>query len=331
MIVMAQQIHGHAEVRKKLAHLVQTSTLPSSLMFAGPAGVGKRLVAYEVAQALLCERGEPMPGCGVCQGCQSVLRRQHPDLLTLECLSEDATVEAVRGLLHTLSLKPFCGGKRVIVINDADYLNLQGANALLKTLEEPMPGTHFLLVCANPSRLPATIRSRCHVWFFAALSRQDVGVVLKEIAARSSDLAAAPHEQLVAIADGSVDQIETLAQYVDQYAEVKGVISKVVSGDLAAGITFSTAVHKEKDLLRTYLRMIRIIARDAMCAERDPRRKSAFADCAENAITAEYMCFERNFNSQYVLSNLFQMLARGASVEQGVTGGSSLLLDEVIQ
>ena len=154
-------------------------TLPAAMLLAGPAGVGKAGFAQALAQAALCTaRAATNEACGSCHGCRLFRAGAHPDLRLLEAVPpEDAGdeaaspasssqtrvigVERVRDLRDFTELSSHLGGRKVIVINPADRLHPSAANALLKTLEEPTPGTLFVLVSARPQQLLPTLRSRC--------------------------------------------------------------------------------------------------------------------------------------------------------------------------
>ncbi len=145
---------------------------PHALLLAGPRGIGKRVLALHLAQALLCESPQPAGGaCGTCVGCNLVRRGTHPDLRTVEPVTYDddgnatpvdtITVEPIRDLIDFAMLSSHRGRAKVAVIVPAEALNGAAANALLKTLEEPPPGTYLLLVTHQPGRLAATLVSRC--------------------------------------------------------------------------------------------------------------------------------------------------------------------------
>jgi DNA polymerase-3 subunit delta' len=152
--------------------LAEGTRWPHALLIAGPQGLGKRLLALHLAQALLCEapRSDGR-ACGTCVGCRLVERRSHPDLRLIEPVVYDEdgnatpvdaiTVEPIRDLIEFALLSSHRGGAKVAVVVPADALNAAAANALLKTLEEPPPRTYLLLVSHRPGRLPATIVSRC--------------------------------------------------------------------------------------------------------------------------------------------------------------------------
>lgn len=140
-----------------------------ALLFAGPALLGKRLVAERLAHRMLCHAPVGNLACGHCRACQLLAAGTHPDfhLVTLAMnregtrLRTEIVIEQVRALSEKLSLTPQYGETQVAIVDPADVLNHAGCNALLKTLEEPQPGRFLWLLAANPMRLPATIRSRC--------------------------------------------------------------------------------------------------------------------------------------------------------------------------
>jgi DNA polymerase-3 subunit delta' len=148
---------------------IRQARLPHALLVAGAAGMGKRDLAQALAARLLCTAPDAAGfACGRCRGCVLSAAGSHPDRVhvTLEArddgkLRSEITVEQIRGLSQHLSMTPQLGGVQVALIDPADAMNVSAANALLKTLEEPSSNTVMILVSDQPSRLPATIRSRC--------------------------------------------------------------------------------------------------------------------------------------------------------------------------
>ena len=135
---------------------------PHALLVHEAPGAGGEWLAVWAAQLVLCEKGSAGP-CGACTGCRRAGALQHPDLNWLQPLedSRQIRIEQVRDLSADLALTSHAGGYKVGVLSPADALNRFAANALLKTLEEPPPRTLLVLVATQPSRLPATILSRC--------------------------------------------------------------------------------------------------------------------------------------------------------------------------
>lgn len=136
--------------------------MPHSLLLLAAPGLGVEFLAQWIVAFALCDDTSKRP-CGVCASCLLLQADNHPDALIVR-VEEDAKqikVEQVRSLIDALTLKSYRGGNKVALIEGAEALNANGANAFLKTLEEPTQNT-VLILTANPNhRLPATISSRC--------------------------------------------------------------------------------------------------------------------------------------------------------------------------
>jgi DNA polymerase-3 subunit delta' len=136
--------------------------LPHSLLLLSAPGLGAELLANWITALALCESLGSRP-CGVCASCQLLRSDSHPDsyFVRLEQDAQQIKVDQVRGLIESLSLKSYRGGYKVGVIEGAEALNVNGANAFLKTLEEPTANTVLIMIARPSHRLPATIASRC--------------------------------------------------------------------------------------------------------------------------------------------------------------------------
>lgn len=158
------------ETWRSLSERLSTSRLPHALLLCGPAGLGKRVLADALAAAALCQsRRADGFACAECRACLLLAAGTHPDRMYLSFEMRDdgktprteIVIEQIRTLSEKLSLSSQFGGMQVVIIDPADRMNPSAANALLKTLEEPSGSTVMILVSDQPSRLPATIRSRC--------------------------------------------------------------------------------------------------------------------------------------------------------------------------
>jgi DNA polymerase-3 subunit delta' len=212
---------GHDRVFAQFRRSLEQGRLASTFLFVGPPGIGKRTAALEIAKALLCETTTPtqLDACESCPGCYQVAAGTHPDLIVIQKSADQSflPVETFigdrehrmrEGLCHDIAMKPFRGGRKVAVIDDADYLNQEGANCLLKTLEEPPPGSIIILICTSEQRQLPTIRSRCQIVRFRSLSDADLlSVLLQESLFTDGGEA----ERAVAQAEGSVTRAMEMA------------------------------------------------------------------------------------------------------------------------
>lgn len=186
-------LRGHDVVGEQFRRAIARGRLASTFLFVGPAGIGKKAFARWLAQGLLCERAaeEKLTPCGECPSCHQVLAGSHPDVelvrkpadkafIPVELLIGDAEHRMRAGLCYQIALKPYSGRRKVAIIDDADYLNKEGANCLLKTLEEPPPKSMLILIGTSPQRQLPTIRSRCQIVRFQPLTERDVAELLVE-------------------------------------------------------------------------------------------------------------------------------------------------------
>jgi DNA polymerase III subunit delta' len=135
--------------------------VPHALLIHESPGAGGEWLAFWVARLLLCTADDKP--CGLCTSCKNVSEGRHADLMVVQPTedSKQIRIEQVRDVCAELALTSHQGGYKIGIVSPADTMNRFAANALLKTLEEPTPNTMLILVASQPSRLPATIMSRC--------------------------------------------------------------------------------------------------------------------------------------------------------------------------
>lgn len=214
------EIVGHQTQQELLRGTIVRQRLAHTYLFVGMEGIGKRTFALQVAQCLLCQRhtAEEFEACGTCPGCKQVLAGTHPDLFIVGCPEGKREIpidtflgppekRGKSGLCYDLSHTPMAGGRKIALICDAERLNEESANALLKTLEEPPPHSLIILVATHIDSILPTIRSRCQVIRFNPLSTADVTQLLLK-----AGLTADPEAAAVAAAgsEGSLKQATML-------------------------------------------------------------------------------------------------------------------------
>lgn len=162
---IAQPLPWQSERWGQFLSQYQSGRLPHALLLSGPRGVGKQQFAEALIARLLCVTpGEA--ACGHCHGCHMLAAGYHPDLLRVspEEGKRQIRIDPIREVNAFVAQTAQQGGHRVIVLSPAEAMNVAASNALLKSLEEPGQRTQFLLLSDVPSRLLATIRSRCQHW-----------------------------------------------------------------------------------------------------------------------------------------------------------------------
>ena len=261
---MFSHILGQDPAVQTLTRALDSGHVHHAYRFEGPAGVGKEQAAFALAQALVCQVGGPR-ACEKCSACQRAVRISdaephvpaHPDVILLQrglyrgrLSANEATgisIEQVRRMvLERVGFGPHEGRARVFIIRDADELTVSAANALLKTLEEPGQGTHFVLLTSRPNRLLDTIVSRTLAVRFSPLPDALVAQILQ---AKGLD------PKVATLAQGSVAQAIDLASQ-DAIAEREEFVSAaqaaIVARDLAPAIKFAET-RRERDGLRSLL------------------------------------------------------------------------------
>ena len=222
---------GHHQQREWFRTAIASSRLATSFLFVGPDGIGKRTFARLLAKSLLCQRtGHPQTGqqqlgreslefCGACEDCAQVDASTHPDLIEIfkpadkafipiELLIGERDKRMREGLCHDISLRPYSGRRKVAILDDADYLNVEGANSLLKTLEEPPPDSVLILIGSNLQRQLPTIRSRCQAIIFRPLTLEQLQTLIERNAiAETPDRA----REIAGLCSGSLTEAKLLA------------------------------------------------------------------------------------------------------------------------
>ena len=280
---------GHAEAERELRRLVEAGRLPHAILLSGPRGIGKATLAFRLARFLLAGPEDPParmfgeigegglainPGSGVFR---RVASGGHADLLTVERaydprrrrLRSEIIVEDTRAIAGFFRLTAAEEGWRIVIIDGAEEMNRNAANALLKILEEPPRRGLLLLVSHSPGRLLPTVRSRCRHFPLAALSPP---LVLQLAQQYRPELAQSEVEALVGLAEGSIGRAIELADAggLALYRSIIGLLAKVPCLEVAELYAFADklarpdseeAYRASEELLSQFL--ARMIARAA--------------------------------------------------------------------
>lgn len=177
-----RNIIGQDRALRILLGTLKRNRVPSSVLLSGDSGIGKRLAAINYAKAVNCLEPVDFDCCDKCMSCKKIDSEMYPDISMIVPENDVITIETIRNTQEVISLKPYEGRKKVLIVDDADAMNIYAANAFLKTLEEPPEDSLIILISSNPERLPDTIRSRCvNVRFYPLPVDGCREVVLKNI------------------------------------------------------------------------------------------------------------------------------------------------------
>ena len=274
-----REIAGHAHLKGLIARAAQRGSLPASLIFAGPAGVGKAMVALALAQFVNCLSPQGDDACGECASCRRIVRGVHADVLRIEPGDTGSIkIDQVREAIERAAYRPFEGRRRVVIIDQAEQMGDNAQDAILKTLEEPPNASTFVLVTDTPDTLFPTIRSRCQRLRFGRLSPADVADVL----IRHHGYGEADAHAAASLSDGSVGK--ALEEGSEDFVEARGAALQLletvadnpppgrrITG--AMGLPGATKGKADREALGQALRALSSILRDlgAIEAQADDR------------------------------------------------------------
>lgn len=279
---------GNERAKSQLLSLHRKGRVPNALLFVGPPSVGKKLFAFEFARSLMCRTGTDGEACGTCSICTRIVAPDlpkeekgedfdrvfltgHPDVGLVVPYKRNLRVGAIRELEREAHFRAFEADSRVFIINDAEKMNDSSANALLKTLEEPPPSTHLILISSRPDALLQTILSRCQMIRFSPVTSGDIESHLtKELDHDPSDAKLA-----ASVSAGSIGTAISLD--VGQFRSSRELMLKVldsaaVSEDLTTMLQTSATLNdaKNKERFEENLHILQSLIRDAFALSLDP-------------------------------------------------------------
>ena len=219
----------HEDAWASLNSSIDSGRLPHAVLISGDQGIGKLRLATALAQRLICSAEMVKYACGACKICNLFTAGSHPDVTYLEPEEKGKAIkiDPVRKLCESLSKTAQQGGWKVAIIAPAEAMNINAANALLKNLEEPQGKTLLILVSHRPSRLSATIRSRCQK---LSMPTPEAHIALQWLTDVTNDRGAA--EQVLPLAGGrpllALDYLQS--DKWDQRQQFVALVAEVGSG-----------------------------------------------------------------------------------------------------
>jgi DNA polymerase-3 subunit delta' len=241
------QTIGQDRAVELLQRSLETGSVSHAYLFIGPVHSGKMTLAMDLSRALNCEsKNKP---CGQCEPCRKVTDLKHADVQVVGTAGEDPSTEAkskteisieqIRQIQHTASLPPFEGRYRIYIIENAELLSVEAANALLKTLEEPESKVVFIILVTDSSLLLETVVSRCQPVEFITVSSEKI----KESLINNWGIDAEKASLLAQLSGGRIGWAVSAAQddrMIEQRSEIVETMLDIMNADIETRFTLST-------------------------------------------------------------------------------------------
>ncbi len=239
-----QDIIGHEHIVEQLQRTVASGRIAGAYLFVGPSGVGKETVATYFARLIFCQQeAQPPVACGKCLACRKVASGNHPDLRFIRPEGRQVKIGQIRELQRQIIYEPLEASRKFYIVTDAERMNAEAENCLLKTLEEPPASSVFILLTANIEALLPTTRSRCQTLQFYTMQPEELTEVL--IARFSAD-----PEKAAAIAlsaGGAIGKALTRLEKGDAFSQEVPEILK--APELLAAFRFAEQFKNEPERL----------------------------------------------------------------------------------
>lgn len=249
-------IIGNENIKELLQNSIKTNNLVHSYMFVGPDGIGKKLFADAFAKMILCE--EHNSSCNECNSCILFSSQNHPDFMVIDAEnSKEIKIAQVRFLQEKIAEKPVVSSKKVYIINNADLMNTEAQNCLLKTLEEPPEYAVIILVLSNESKLLNTIKSRCTKITFNRLTNDEL---LKYANINKIDI----NSHLLSICEGSISRLIQLKDNLSVYNDLDLIINNLANSDIVDIWNNAEILYKSKDEIMDFLNYFNITFLDKL-------------------------------------------------------------------
>lgn len=256
-------IYGHQKQIEILRKTLAQKRTAHAYLFSGIEAIGKRSLAVEFVKTLNCEKSNLLQdSCGECPSCRKIRHESHPDIFFVEADGQYIRIAAVRQIQERTKCRPLEARRRAFIIDEADKMNEEAANALLKILEEPTEANILILVSSRPYAMPQTITSRCQHLRFNPLKSETVAAYLVEQKSMEEGNA----RLLASLSGGSIGSaLELDKEDVGTYrAELLKLLSLARPDDPFSLINFASFLGQRKKEIRQGLNILNAFFRDVL-------------------------------------------------------------------
>jgi DNA polymerase-3 subunit delta' len=270
IVMRFESIIGQERPIRFLTQMLKTKSIPHAILFTGIDGIGKQTTARALGTALNCLSPAGVSACGECPSCQKVISGAHPDMITVKPQGAFIKIDQVRAVSRQLRFAPLEGNWRVVIINDAQAMNLEASNAILKILEEPPKGTVIILTATQTTDLLPTIVSRCWQVSFRPIPHEKVAEVLVELQGLDRQTATT----LAVSTKGSLGRALSVdgERWTGWRMHLLEQIASLSITSIQPVFVFADALARDKDRLTDALDMIMTWFRDVLMCKVSPEK-----------------------------------------------------------
>ncbi|MCI8411676.1 MAG: DNA polymerase III subunit delta' [Clostridia bacterium] len=249
---MFENIIGNSKIKQVLLNSVENNKTSHSYLFVGIEGIGKKMIATELAKMLLCL--DEKKYCNKCKSCIEFNSNNNPDFLCIEPDGNSIKIEQIRYIQKKIQEKPIISNRKVYIINDADKMTGEAQNCLLKTLEEPPEYATIILIGANENAFLTTIKSRCMIIHFNRIENDEIKRYLEENYNMYNI-----SQNMLETFQGSIGKAKVLKDKQEQYSNIEDIINNLEKKDIIDIIQMADMIYKSKDEIFEILDYINII------------------------------------------------------------------------
>ena len=249
---MFENIIGNKKNKEILKKAIEINKTSHSYIFCGTEGIGKKLIAKELAKKILCLK-EKANDCD-CKSCIEFDSDNNPDFQLIESVDGKIKIEQIRQMQRKVAEKPIISNNKVYIIDNADTMTTEAQNCLLKTLEEPPEYITIILICTNEGNLLSTIKSRCTRMQFEPIKDEELKEYIKT---KLPDEQISP--QIIELAQGSIGKAIKLNERKDIYENIENILLSMQNRDLIDIVQMSEVIYKSKEEIKSILEYINVL------------------------------------------------------------------------
>lgn len=314
-----RDIYGHEKKIEIIRKTLAQKRIAHAYLFSGIQAIGKRTLAGEFIKAINCEKSDSLhDACGECVSCRKIDHKSHPDVFSVEAEGQFIRIDSIREMQKRITCKPLEAKMRGFIIDDADKMNDQSANALLKMLEEPSPSNLLILVTSRPYYLLPTIISRCQHMRFNPLNTETVAKFLVDETGMDNQRALL----LASLSGGSIGNAVQLNKedIVAYRTELLKLLSSTRREDPFSLINFASFLGQGKKEIKQGLNILNTFFRDVLIFKEVRQNEMLINQDNASSIAA----FASRLSGEQILQNIAQVERAGEILEQNVNKSLTL-------